>query len=271
MPPTGIVVPCYNEASRLDRDHFLRFAALHPQIRFLFVNDGSSDGTHEVLEAMCSRRPQSMQVLDLQMNQGKAEAVRRGMLVMMDSGVEAAGFWDADLSTPLEEIPAFTQVLRERDDVGIVLGTRLSILGRRVERNWLRGRLGRLFAWCASWVIGLRVFDTQCGAKLLRVSAATRKLFQEPFISRWIFDVEMLVRWRLVSEATADESPHSMIYEMPLGAWREVKGSKLKSGDFVRAVGELWSIWRRYRGASYNASEFASPQGAPIPSTRRAA
>ena len=101
-----------------------------------------------------------------------------------------------------------------------------------------------MFARCASAVIGFPVVDTQCGAKLFRVDETTRGLFDKPFSSRWIFDVEVLVRWRQACERLGVGDVRRGIFELPLDAWTEVPGSKLHGHDFVRAVGELWRIWR---------------------------
>lgn len=255
-----IVVPCYNEERRFNRASFERFLASQGEVRFLFVNDGSTDETKNLLDDMYVANVQRVDVMHLPRNMGKAEAVRRGMLQAMMNGQGAAGYWDADLSTPLEAIPLFQEALQADPRLSIVLGTRIPLLGREIQRGLVRQKLGRLFAVCASRVIGLPVFDTQCGAKLLRINDATRQLFQVPFISRWIFDVEMLVRWRLLCRSSAYAHPHAQIYELPLPVWREVAGSKLKSLDFVRAIGEMWHIWRKYSKTS--AISFDSPSDA---------
>jgi glycosyltransferase involved in cell wall biosynthesis len=248
MSLTRIVVPCYNEATRLDGERFLRFGALHPGVLFLFVNDGSTDRTASLLDDLRQSAPERIEVLHLPANRGKAEAVRQGMVRAMEAGGTAAGFWDADLATPLEAIPPFRDILRRLERVDLVLGTRLPLLGRQIRRNRLRHALGRVFARCASQVIGASVYDTQCGAKLFRITPVTRSLFQEPFLSRWIFDVELLVRWRQLCRSIG-AAAHEQWYELPLDEWREVRGSKLKSTDFLRAIGELWAIRRRYAGA----------------------
>ncbi len=74
-----LVIPCYNEASRLDTDTFARFGAEHDDSRFLFVNDGSRDATREVLTGLAGRLS-ATNVLSLSANGGKAEAVRTGIL-----------------------------------------------------------------------------------------------------------------------------------------------------------------------------------------------
>ena len=243
MTRTQIVIPCYNEAARLDRERFRDFAHL-VQTRFLFVNDGSSDTTADMLDELRDSNPAQFDVLHLPVNQGKAEAVRQGMLRSIASGAEAVGFWDADLSTPIEAVSEFEHVLERRADIRIVIGTRLPILGRSIRRRWMRRKAGQLFARCASAVIGFPVVDTQCGAKLFRIDDTTRGLFDTPFASRWIFDVEVLVRWRRTCHRLGVDDLRGGIFELPLDAWTEVPGSKLSSHDFVRAVGELWRIWR---------------------------
>jgi dolichyl-phosphate beta-glucosyltransferase len=243
MTRTQIVIPCYNEAARLDRERFRGFAHGRPT-RFLFVNDGSSDATADMLDGMRDSNPAQFDVLHLPVNQGKAEAVRQGMLRSIASGAETVGFWDADLSTPIEAVSEFEHVLERRADIRIVIGTRLPILGRSIRRRWMRRKAGQVFARCASAVIGFPVVDTQCGAKLFRIDDTTRGLFDKPFASRWIFDVEVLVRWRRACRRLGVDELRGGIFELPLDAWTEVPGSKLGGRDFVRAVGELWRIWR---------------------------
>ncbi len=97
-------------------------------------------------------------------------------------------------------------------------------------------------------VLGLEVYDTQCGAKLFRACPKIKALFQQPFHSRWIFDVEIIARLIQASRGNELMSPEHVIYEFPLTEWRDVPGSKLRSSDFVRAVWELARIRNCYFG-----------------------
>jgi dolichyl-phosphate beta-glucosyltransferase len=241
-----VVVPCYNEAARLDVEAFRGFELPGRSVRFCFVNDGSGDATGSLLEGLCSARPHRCRVLDLGSNHGKAEAVRRGLLAALDCGAAAVGFWDADLATPLAELPRFCDVLEASPEVEIVLGSRVRLLGREIRRSALRHYLGRVFATGASLTLGLPVYDTQCGAKLLRVTPALRSLLAEPFLTRWVFDVELLARFERLARGSA-LPVERRVYELPLLRWSDVPGSKVHAWDFVRSGLELLRIWRAYR------------------------
>ncbi|MBU5612471.1 glycosyltransferase [Geomonas azotofigens] len=240
MRKTRIVVPCYNEAQRLTPQAFL--AALHsdPSLSFLFVNDGSTDATSAILKSMRDSFPAQVDVLDLERNCGKAEAVRRGMLEASDGPFDYVGYWDADLATPLEVIADFRKVLEERQ-VDAVLGSRVRLLGRRIRRRPLRHYLGRIFATCASLLLGMNVYDTQCGAKIFRNSTALKMVFSAPFKVRWTFDVEMLARFPLVLECSSDEVSANWV-EIPLQEWRDVKGSKVRGADYLTALTEFATL-----------------------------
>jgi glycosyltransferase involved in cell wall biosynthesis len=241
-----IVIPCYNESARLRRQAFLEFARTAPEIRFLLVNDGSTDGTLEALRELHRAAPEQFRIHDLAHNAGKAEAVRRGILQALEERPQWVGFWDADLATPLEAIPDFCEALRRHPQVQIVLGSRLPLLGRRILRNPVRQHLGRVFAAAASLLLGLKVYDTQCGAKLFRAGGQTAALFERPFCTRWIFDVELLARLIHLRRPTPCPPLQAVIYEFPLERWTEVAGSKLKAPDFFKAFFELIRIWWNY-------------------------
>jgi dolichyl-phosphate beta-glucosyltransferase len=241
-----LVVPCYNEAARLDVAAFRDAAGTMPGLTFCFVNDGSRDRTLEVLQALVRELPGRATVLDLPQNSGKAEAVRQGMQAALGWGAKAAGFWDADLATPLSELARFREVLDREPQVEVVIGSRVRLLGRRIQRKAARHYLGRVFATGASLTLGLPVYDTQCGAKLLRASPLARELFARPFLTRWVFDVELLARYGRL--AAGREPPvDRRIYELPLLEWTDVAGSKVQPWDFVRSGLELLQIWRAYR------------------------
>ena len=105
------------------------------------------------------------------------------------------GFFDADLATPLGAIDDFLAVLRDRPEVEFVLGSRVMLMGRDIRRKATRHYFGRVFATAVSHALDLPVYDTQCGAKILRANAATATLFDPPFRSPWIFDVELIARY----------------------------------------------------------------------------
>ena len=242
---TVIVVPCYNEAARLDVPAFVSFLERSEGVAFVMVDDGSTDGTPRLLEQLRAAAPRRVSVLGLGENVGKAEAVRRGVKVALRRSPATVGYWDADLATPLEAILDFRSVLDGRPDTVLVMGSRVALLGREIRRSWKRHLLGRTFATAASLVLGLTVYDTQCGAKLFRVTRETAALFDRPFRAKWIFDVELLARMVASARASDGGDAAAAIYEYPLQRWQDVAGSRLKSHDFLVAATDLAAIhWR---------------------------
>ena len=224
-----LTIPCYNEASRLDVGEVARLLE-DPRIDVLFVDDGSTDGTREMLDGLVARHRGRVRVLQLGVNGGKGEAVRRGMLEALALGSSVVGFLDADFATPPRELVGLLDAL-ERSTAKVVLGARIARLGAVVERNPLRHYLGRVFATAASTVLDLAVYDTQCGAKLFRDTPPLRHALAEPFRSRWAFDVE------LIGRLTADAQPLGKddFLEVPLGEWRDKRGSKLAGPAMLKA------------------------------------
>src|SRR3954470_3690467 len=165
-----VVVPCYNEVKRLDVRTFAEFVGAHSNVSFIFVDDGSTDDTPLVMERLRQQHSRQVCTLRLGANVGKAEAVRRGMRIALRRGPAMIGYWDADLATPLESILSLADVLRTRANVELVMGSRVALLGHEIRRSGVRHFTGRVFATVASLVLGVPVYDTQCGAKLFRVT-----------------------------------------------------------------------------------------------------
>jgi dolichyl-phosphate beta-glucosyltransferase len=245
---TVLVVPCYNEAARLRPEVFRSGVAEYPWLRFLFVDDGSSDDTRSVLETM-ARGSDRLSVLSLSVNSGKAEAVRLGMLRALETGAGFVGYWDADLSTPLDAIPGFMEVFRSLPRLEIVMGSRVQMLGRDIRRTPTRHYFGRVFATGASLALGLPVYDTQCGAKIFRATNHLRRLLSRPFISRWMFDVELLARFIDTPDEgnAAVVNRADLIYELALQQWVDEPGSKVRTKDGVRALTDLVRIYAMRR------------------------
>jgi glycosyltransferase involved in cell wall biosynthesis len=242
-PELALVVPCHNEAARLDAEAFRSFAATHPAARILFVDDGSDDATRAVLDGIRTSAPSAVEVLRLSTRRGKAEAVRTGVLAAIAWRPALVGFFDADLSTPLDAIEDFVAVLRTRRAIEFVLGSRVMLLGRDVRRNPLRHYVGRVFATAVSLALDLPVYDTQCGAKVLRLNERTASLFDAPFRSRWVFDAELIARYLRLPAAPGEPARRERLYELVLPAWHDIPGSKVRWYDVPRAAVDIARIW----------------------------
>lgn len=240
MSKVVLVIPCYNEADRLNIQAFQTFLKNQIDFHLLFVNDGSTDRTLEILTDLSSKQDR-ISHLNLEQNGGKAEAVRRGILHANETfpNAEYYGFLDADLATPLEEITRFHAILQSKPTFKIALGSRWKHLGAHIERSAFRHYMGRIFATLVSMLFKLSVYDTQCGAKLMR-NVDISSLFSKPFVSAWFFDIEILCRYK------AHFKTNDWAVEIPLNIWREIGGSRIKMWDFITAPLELLKIKRHY-------------------------
>jgi len=242
LTEVAVTVPCYNEADRLKCDAFINFVREHRDVMFIFVDDGSTDNTAHLLKSISRSEPNNVQLITFKSNRGKAEAVRQGTLSAIAAGAKYVGYWDADLATPLNPILEFVSELKKKSDLLVVMGARVQLLGRTILRKRYRHYLGRVFATVASAVLRIPVYDTQCGAKMFVASEPVRLVFRDPFLSRWVFDVEILAR--LVCNGNVN--PHVAICEYPLLEWHDVKGSKIKLRDFWVAFWDLGRIHFAY-------------------------
>lgn len=240
----SVVVPCFNEASRLDGGRLLSLLD-EPATEIVLVDDGSTDNTPDVLERIAATAPLRVHTVRLPENRGKGEAVRTGMLHAMARDMERVCFLDADLSTPPAEVLRIARVL---DDETIVaaLGSRVLLLGSHIERRLIRHVLGRAFATLASLSLELPVYDTQCGAKAFRCGPALEAALAEPFQSRWAFDVELLARLLRGGPGVPGIPRHALL-EVPLLEWRDVRGSKLRAHEMIGATMDVVKIGVRRR------------------------
>ena len=142
----AVVVPVWNEAGRLPRDAFLDFLGRHPDLTVCFVNDGSTDQSAAVLQQLADARPGQVAVVHQPVNRGKAEAVRTGLRWAADAGCGQAAYLDADLAAPLDAAMLLFAELDRDPQLALILGSRVKLLGWRVERSERRHYLGRVFA-----------------------------------------------------------------------------------------------------------------------------
>jgi glycosyltransferase involved in cell wall biosynthesis len=239
-----VVIPCYNEATRL-RGDMVRELADTAACDVLLVDDGSTDGTLALLHDLAATDGR-ISVHGLPRNAGKAEAVRQGLLTALERHPSHVGFADADFATPPEEVARLVRRCIE-DGRPVVIGSRVDLLGHDIHRNNARHYTGRLFATISSLVLGFDVYDTQCGAKVFAATPLLRTALSDRFVGRWSFDVELL--GRLSVDGTDG------FLEVPLRQWHEIGGSKLNLMDSVRATLELLVVRRalRRRASAHNA------------------
>lgn len=241
-----VVIPCYNEEHRLRVDAVDQALDAQPDLDLILVNDGSADGTSRLLARLAAIHPGRIAALDLPRNRGKGEAVRAGMRSACASGARYVGFWDADLATPLDDVAVFARILEDHPALLTVFGSRVKLMGRRIRRSEVRHYLGRVFATMVSVSLRAAVYDTQCGAKLFRAGPLLDAVLEEPFTSRWIFDVELLARLNRLHRAGQAPPLHALLYEYPLMRWEDVRGSKVSIADFPRSALDLLLIHFRY-------------------------
>ena len=212
----------------------------NPDLFILFVNDGSRDKTKTILSGLSAA---NFSQVELKKNSGKGEAVRQGVnYCLANFEFEDIGFADADLSTPLIEFISFRDVMKKNEDINIVLGSRVQMLGKNIKRNLFRHWFSRVIATAICKVIDEPVYDTQCGAKLFSRSVS-QQLFKEKFISKWLFDVELLSRYK---KLYGSDKFKETIIEYPVKEWTEKPNSKMRYHYIFRIMADLLRIRKHY-------------------------
>lgn len=230
MQKTAIIFPCFNEQNRIKASDFQKFINQEKNIYFIFVNDGSTDYTQNILNSICNHHRDKSHIIRLNKNKGKAEAIRQGIIhAQKIKRIEIIGFMDADLSTPLKEIKNLITPLNQ--DISFVFASRIKFFGVDIKRTTFRHLIGRVFATFASKYLNTAIYDTQCGAKFFTIKVAT-KLFEEKFRTKWLFDIEIFLRFFKYFDK------HNM-REVPLQTWFEIPDSKLKIIHVFRIFSEM--------------------------------
>lgn len=236
MKTLSLVIPCKDESKRLKPDEFIRATKQWPWLSFWFIDDGSTDATSDCLARLVSASP-AIHAVHLPENRGKAEAVRTGVVRICDmADSDLIGFWDADLATPLDNIPEFVRQFDTSTSVSAVIGSRWPHLGASIRRSALRGAAAAIIKSAIRRILKAPVWDTQCGAKIFTREIAA-ELFAKPFRTKWLFDVEILRRLgrkRLISQ----------VCELPVSEWHDVPGSKMGLKASLSSLFELAIVSR---------------------------
>ncbi len=249
-PKYSIVIPAYNESARLPATLASVMGCIRARgwdAEVLVVNDGSSDGTADVVRAFARSAPE-VRLIENPGNRGKGYSVRAGML---QARGEVALFTDSDLSAPIEEAERLFTAIQGGADIAI--GSRWLESGRQTQRQPLyRQFFGRCFNAVTRAVMRLPFADTQCGLKAFTREAA-QTVFQLQTIDRWGFDPEILF--------IALKRGYWII-EVPV-SWAHDERTRMSYlRDGIRMLQEIAQIrWNAFRGR-YKKPVEANPRAA---------
>jgi dolichyl-phosphate beta-glucosyltransferase len=244
MTRATIIIPCFNESERLCFGSVIELLQASRYLSILFVNDGSSDNTVELLRTF-KQKHDRVDLIDLPKNVGKAEAIRSGMLALLaKEHTEILGYVDADFATPVDEVLRLLNCLKNRPSLKVAFASRAVDDGARINRTPGRQLAARVFNVFARAILKRPVSDTQCGAKFFRQSELLRAAVSQPFKSNWSFDVELFCRLSVGQWAHGLESyKESDFMEMPLRVWNEIGDSRMTISDKPRMIFELARLW----------------------------
>lgn len=236
-----IIVPCYNEETRLQQETFISNLKNFPDLKIIFVNDGSKDQTMRVLKNMESQLPDQIIILDLSQNGGKAKAIFEGAKAAIGYQPKYLGYIDADLAVSIEEFYQLMNIA-EKQNKNFVFGSRWRRIGSNIDRKASRHYIGRVFATIASNLLQLNVYDTQCGAKVFDIKTA-EYVFAQPFNVNWVFDVEIFFR---LLKIFPRETFENHVLESPLQQWQDVAGSKVKFSHSFNILKDFLTLKKIY-------------------------
>ncbi|HEY0005447.1 MAG TPA: dolichyl-phosphate beta-glucosyltransferase [Pyrinomonadaceae bacterium] len=245
----SVIIPAFNEAARIGKTLPVIFDYLNSQAyesEVIVVDDGSSDETVAIAEKHLGHTGRAKaSIIRQPRNHGKGYAVRTGLL---SARSPIALFSDADLSTPITEIPKLLKAI-EQDDCDLAFGSRAldrNLIG--VHQPWRREQGGKFFNLVVRLATGLPFWDTQCGFKAFRLSTC-RPIIEAATIERFGFDVEYLYVAHLAGLRLKEVAVR----------WDHNDGSKLSVvHDSLRAFNEIRLIRQQVqRGVYAQAIELA--------------
>ncbi len=240
----AIVVPCFNEEKRMDISRWQTIVSRFAGCQWVFVNDGSSDDTSLLINKLTG---QNVYQLDLPTNQGKGNAIRAGLLSIINPSpltplaeldFSRIGYIDSDGAFDVLDIELLLAAAEEKTELvppfKVIIGSRVKLAGRQIERNKTRHYLGRIISTfvCQGWEEA--PYDTQSGFKIFNLDSSFREAVKTPFRTSWFFDIELLLR--------LDALDSLRIWEVPLMKWEEIGESSIKVSKYLSICRQIITI-----------------------------
>lgn len=240
MAQIALFIPCFNEAKRLDVSAFQDFILSQTGfIDFYFVNDGSRDNTSEIISEKLLF-PGSSFLISTKKNLGKGNALVFSFSKVDLEKYDYVAFIDSDGDIPLNQVLKLHEMIKQEN-------AHFAISNREFIQNFkifdLRSYVSLLMVWLANSLIGYKelIKDTQCGCKMFR-SELVKHCFGEYFISDWLFDIEMFIRFRQQFVNSRER-----IKEVPLVGNSQALKSRSKLLSSHKIIYHLYQIRRNYR------------------------
>lgn len=233
----SIVVPCYNESNRFNFEYFDNLIKIK-KTRWIFVNDGSSDQTSEILKAYCNK-PNTI-YLELPSNSGKAHAIAHGVKYMLSLNDKTTwiGFLDSDGAFAIDDIKSILKLTDKsiNRNFDAFYSSRVKLSGRKVLRSTGRHFIGRVISTLFGLFWQEIPYDTQSGFKVYKAKILTPQIFFEPFVTRWFFDIELHLR---VLISTKNKFS---VWEEPLHAWNDIPDSRINGREKIKLIIEIIKV-----------------------------
>jgi dolichyl-phosphate beta-glucosyltransferase len=242
MKTFAVVIPCFNEVTRIDVEKITQLLTVN-EVYIFFVDDGSSDSTHLRLEFEF-RSFKNFEVIRLQENVGKSNALRVGMLRALELGFYYIGTYDADGAISPSDLLAAMRICDSDSNTQVVSGARILLAGSDVSRDSFRRWAGRIIATIVAMILRTQIYDPQSPCKVYRAEFLKDNL-GEDFETRWFVDTEIILR------SQRNSGSETIIVEFPVVSWRDVGGSHLSISHVLFVAIEIIKLYS-FRAKTYS-------------------
>ena len=232
-----LVIPCFNEAKRLEVSYWRKIITA-PNLnntKFIFLDDGSSDGTFEVLNGFT--KYSRVEAVSLSVNAGKANAIRSAFQKILETSFfdcYLIGFIDSDSSFDAQEVIDILSCIENQAKVfDAFFYSRVKLSGSQIRRSEIRHVISRIIYTFIARGWNWAPYDTQSGFKVFRNSDVMKDIISSPFRTRWFFDIELMNRLSMMMGSQLN------IKELPLHYWQERSGSKIKARKYFSIFREI--------------------------------
>ncbi len=229
-----MIVPCFNEEKRINLDYWNKLSVI-PNVHWIFVNDGSSDGTKSLLNQISNSS-----VINLERNYGKAEAIRKGISDSFDKNPAEMfqfGYLDADSAFDFEDIKNVIKISFSKESTyDSYWGSRVALSGRNITRNNIRHILSRILITIFGYRMGNLPYDPQTGFKIFKFNNEQMAIFDKNFKTKWFVDLEILLRFKALN------GKDMKTWEEPVNTWKDIEGSKIRGLEIFTVFRDLIKI-----------------------------